>query len=101
MTAISPKALEALLTASDAEAREVVLRQSQARGELEPIVSECERVLGERSRSRLALLLQMGDIAGAERWARSAPQRPRLGARQSALEELERALRASVCASFD
>jgi superfamily II DNA or RNA helicase len=76
--------------------RELVLRESRRRGELEAVVGACAVVLGERSRGRSAWLLQSGDVRGANR-------RPLAGQRSRADEASDpsRTLRESICLPFD
>ncbi len=79
------------------EWRELVLRESQRRGELEAVVGACAVVQGERSRGRSAWLLQTGDLRGA------SPRSRALGLRGRAEEEGDssRFLRESICQPFD
>ena len=87
---------EAALTVHP-EWRELVLRESQRRGELEPVVGACALVLGERSRGRSAWLLQTGDLRGAERRGLAAGLR----SRPNEASDPARFLRESVCRPFD
>jgi superfamily II DNA or RNA helicase len=77
------------------EWRELVLRESQRRGELEGVVGAGAVVLGERSRGRSAWLLQKGDLRGASGRALGGRTRVDDGG------DPGRFLRESICQPFD